>query len=135
MPNIGAVLRDEIGRLSRRTTKTFYSPLKRDVANLKRTVTEQRRAIEMLTRNNARLLADLNSRIANPPEVPAGEAERVRISPRIIKAQRVRLGLSQDKFAKLLGVSGHSVFLWEHAKATPRSKVKAGLAAVRQLTT
>lgn len=133
MPNLGAVLKDEIRRLSRRSTKPLYMPLKRDVAELKRIVVDQRREIENLKRNNTRLLADLNSRIARLPEVPQQEAEHVRISPRIIKAQRTRLGLSQDEFAKLLGVSGHSVFLWEHEKAAPRPKVKAAFASVRNL--
>jgi DNA-binding transcriptional regulator YiaG len=132
MPNIGAVLREEIGRLSRRTTKVFCSPLKKDVAALKHVVIEQRRAMQKLERDNTRLIKDLNARIVCLPEVSPQDAHKVRISPRIIKAQRTRLGLSQDEFAKLLGVSGHSVFLWEHAKANPRPRVKAGFAAVRQ---
>lgn len=133
MPNFGVVLKEEIGRLSRRTAKVFYVPLKKDVAELKRVVVQQRRAIQKLERDNARLVADLSSRIARLPEVSAQDAEHVRISPRIIKAQRNRLGLSQDEFAELLGVSGHSVFLWEHEKSTPRPKIKAAFAAVRQL--
>lgn len=133
MPNIGAMLKEEITRLSRRSTKNIYVPLKKDVAELKRVVVEQRRTIERLAKDNVRLVADLNSRIARLPEVPQQQAEHVRISPRIIKAQRTRLGLSQDEFAKLLGVSGHSVFLWEHEKAAPRPKIKAAFAAVRQL--
>ena len=133
MPNIGAVLREEITRLSRRTTTVFCAPLKKSVAGLKHIVVAQRRAIEKLAQDNARLIADLNSRIARLPGITEGQAAHVRISARIIRAQRARLGLSQDEFAKLLGVSGHSVFLWEHSKATPRPKVKAGFAAVRQL--
>lgn len=133
MPNIGAVLKGEITRLSRRTTKAFYSPLKKDVLELKRIVITQRHTIARLEKDNLRLVADLNARIARLPEVPASEAEHVRISPRIIRAQRSRLGLSQDEFARLLGVSGHSVFLWEHDKAVPRPRVKTAFAAVRQL--
>lgn len=133
MPNIGAVLKEEIARLSRRSTKSLYIPLKKDVAALKHVVVEQRHAIEKLARDNARLVADLNSRLARLPDVPASEAQHVRISPRLIKVQRNRLGLSQDEFAHLLGVSGHSVFLWEHARTIPREKIKTRFAAVRQL--
>lgn len=133
MPNIGTVLKEEITRLSRRSTKSLYIPLKRDIVALKRTVVVHRRTIEKLAKDNARLVADLNSRIARLPEVSQQQAEHVRISPRIMKAQRTRLGLSQEEFAKLLGVSGHSVFLWEHEKASPRPKVKTAFAAVRQL--
>lgn len=133
MPNIGALLREEIGRLSRRTTKAFCAPLKRDVAEVKRLVVEQRRAIEGLARDNARLVADLNARIAKLPDVPQEEARKVRISPRLILGQRNRLGLSQEEFGVLLGVGGHTVSLWEHAKVVPRPQVKPALAAIRHL--
>ena len=133
MPNIGSILKDEIKRLSRRTGKVFFSPLKRDLAKLKSIVTEQRGAIQRLERDNARLIADLNSRIAHLPEVPQEEAAHARISPRLILAQRKRLRLSQEELGHLLGVSGHTIFLWEHDKARPRAKVKAALAAVRHL--
>jgi DNA-binding transcriptional regulator YiaG len=133
MPNIGALLREEIGRVSRRTTKVFYTSLKIDVAELRHVVVEQRRAIEGLKRDNARLLADLNARIAKLPEVPQEEVQKVRISPRLILAQRNRLGLSQEEFGKLLRVGAHTVSLWEHAKVAPRPRVKPVLAAIRKL--
>lgn len=133
MPNIGTVLKDEIKRLARRSTAPQYRPLKKDVAELKRIVIQQRRAIQALQQDNKRLVADLNARIAKLPAVSDKEAQRIRLSPRIIAAQRKRLGLTQDEFGKLLNVSGHSVFLWEHEKAAPRRKVRAAFAAVRTL--
>lgn len=133
MPNIGAVLKDEIKRLSHRTAKVFYAPLKKDVVELKRVVMRQRQAIRQLERNNARLIADLHSRIARLPEVPAQDARKIRISPRIILAQRNRLGLSQEEFGRLLGVSTHTISLWEHSKTTPRQKIKTTFAAIRRL--
>lgn len=132
MPNIGAVLRDEIARLTRRSTRPTIMPLKKDVSELKRIVREQREAIFRLSRDNARLIADLTSRIARLPEVSQQQALKVRISPRLIKAQRNRLNLSQEEFGKLLGVSGHTVFLWEHKKVAPRPKIRGAFAAVRQ---
>ncbi|HAZ08886.1 MAG TPA: hypothetical protein DCZ01_10285 [Elusimicrobia bacterium] len=133
MPDIGAVLKNEIKRLSHRTTKVFYSPLKKDVVELKRVVMRQRQAIQTLERNSARLIADLNSRIARLPEVTAQDAQKIRISPRIILAQRNRLGFSQEAFGRLLGVSTHTIFLWEHSKSTPRQKIKTAFAAIRHL--
>lgn len=133
MLNIGTVLKDEIKRLSRRTARPLYAPLKKDIAALKRIVAHQKKAIHRLERDNARLIADLTSRISHLPQASEQEASKVRISPRIIKAQRSRLGLSQGEFGKLLGVSTHSIFLWEKGKSAPRPKVKAVLAVVRQL--
>lgn len=133
MPNIGTVLKEEIKRLSRRTTRPLYAPLKRDIAELKRLVSHQKKAIQKLERDNARLMKDLTSRISRLPEASEQEASKIRISPRIIRAQRTRLGLSQGEFGKLLGVSTHSVFLWEKGKNAPRPKVKSAFAAVRHL--
>jgi len=132
MPNIGALLREEIGRLSRRTMKALFVPLKKDVAELKRVAVEQRRAIDWLKRENARLVADLNARIAKLPEVPQEEARKLRVTPRLILGQRNRLGLSQEELGRLLGVGAHTVSLWEHGKVAPRPKVKPALAAIRK---
>lgn len=133
MPNLGSILKDEIRRLSRRALNPSLRPMKRDVAQLKRTAAEQKRQLAKLLRDNARLLADLNSRIATLAPVPEAEAVKVRLSPRIIAAQRKRLGLTQTEFGKLLGVSGHSVFLWEHEQVAPRRGVRAAFAAMRRL--
>ena len=110
MLNIGTILKEEIKRLSRRTTRPLYALLKQDIAELRRIVRNQKKAIQKLERDNARLMADLTSRMARLPAAPETEVQKVRISPRIIKAQRARLGLSQREFGKLLGVSTHSVF-------------------------
>ncbi|NCQ35049.1 hypothetical protein GW813_08255 [bacterium] len=133
MPNLGTVLKEEIKRLSRRSTAALHRPLKKDVAELKRVVAQQKRVIESLRRDSRRLMADLNGRIAKLPAVSEKDAQRIRLSSRIIASQRKRLGLTQDEFGNLLGVSGHSVFLWEHKKASPRRKVKAAFAVVRTL--
>ena len=48
-----------------------------------------------------------------------------------MKAQRSRLGLSADAYGKLVGVSGSTIFNWEHQKARPRKAQLAALVAVR----
>ena len=133
MPDIGTVLKDEIKRLARRSTRPLYGPLRKDVAHLKHQLAEQKRLVLRLARNNADLMADLRTRLAAPPAISEQEARKARISPRLIRAQRERLGLSREDFAKLLGASAHSVFFWETDRAKPRKKVKAALAAVRRL--
>lgn len=133
MSNIGTVLKEEITRISRRSTRPIINPLRRDVIELKRLAREQRETIKRLERDNGRLIADLHSRIAHLPAISPQDAAHVRISPRLILAQRNRLGLSQEEFGKLLGVSSHTIFLWEHAKVDPRPRVKPAFAAVRHL--
>jgi DNA-binding transcriptional regulator YiaG len=133
MPNLAAVLKAEIIRLARRSTRPLYVPIKKDVSALKRALVQQRRALAQLARDNARLVADLNTRLATPSIVSDAEIQHARISPRLIKAQRTRLGLSRDAFAKLVGVTGGAVLAWEGGKSKPRAAAKAALVAIRKL--
>ena len=69
MPNLAAVLKAEIARLSRRALRPLYVPIKKDVAALKRALAEQKRLVTRLPKDNARLVADLNTRLAAPPSI------------------------------------------------------------------
>jgi len=60
-----------------------------------------------------------------------GAIEKVRYSAASVKAQRKRLGLSAEAFGKLVGVTGHTVYKWEHGASRPRSAQLAAFAAVR----
>ena len=48
-----------------------------------------------------------------------------------MKAQRQRLGLSAADYGRLVGVSGLTIYNWEHDKARPRKAQLAALVAVR----
>jgi len=133
MPNIGAILKDEITRLARRSTRSQYAPLKKDVVVLKHAVAQLKRQNHKLLRDNALLMAEMNSKLAKLPSVPEAEVKKTRISPKLIKSKRKRLGLSREDFGKLLGVSSASILAWEMGRSRPREKVRAGLAAVRKL--
>jgi DNA-binding transcriptional regulator YiaG len=133
MPNIGAILRTEITRLARRSIRPLYVPIKKDVAALKHAMAEQKRLVARLAKDNARLVADLNTRLAAPPTASEDEVKHARLSPRLVKSQRARLGLSRDAFAKLVGVSGGAVLAWEGGRSKPRAAAKAALVAIRKL--
>ncbi len=57
--------------------------------------------------------------------------EKVRYSARSVRAQRKRLKLSAADYGKLVGVSGLTIYNWEHGKVRPRKAQLAGLVAVR----
>ena len=133
MPNLAAVLKAEIVRLARRSTRPFYVPLKKDIVALKHALTQQKRLTSQLQRDNARLLADLNNRLAVPSTASETEVQHARMSPRLIRSQRARLGLSQDAFAELVDVSAGAVMAWESGRSKPRAAAKAMLVAVRKL--
>ena len=129
MPNIGAVLREEISRLSRResrsqvdTTKKATAQHRRDIAVLKRQVAQLQRQVALLSRKV----------LGAAPAVSSGPtAKRVRFVAKGLRSQRNRLGLSQTDLGTLLGVSAQSIYNWESESARPRNEQLAKLAALR----
>ncbi len=82
-----------------------------------------------LTRQVAFLRRQEQKRVAAQPPVEA--AEQVRFSPKWLKAHRQKLGLSQEDYGKLAGVSGLTIYNWENGKTKPRQQQLAGWAAIR----
>jgi DNA-binding transcriptional regulator YiaG len=130
MPNIGAVLKQEIARLSRKevrgqvtTTKKASAQYRRDIAALKRQVAALAKQVAMLAkRPRAVEAAGL-----------ADDGHRTRFSAKGLKSHRAKLGLSAGDYGKLVGVSAQSVYNWETGKASPRAGQRAQLAALRSL--
>ena len=125
MPNIASVLKEEICRLAKKEvklqvgkTQRASAQYRRDIANLKRQLGQQEREIKLLKKQG---------------QTPKEEEplESVRFSARSVKAQRSRLGLSAADYGKLVGVSGLTIYNWEHGKAKPRKAQLAALVTVR----
>ncbi|MFH2203118.1 MAG: hypothetical protein ABIJ96_08400 [Elusimicrobiota bacterium] len=133
MPDLSTILKSEITRLARRAIHPINAALKKDVAWLKHQAAAHRRQIAQLRHDNQRLMTDLNEKLKAPPKATEDEMKHARISPRVIRAQRKRLGLSRENFGKLLRVSGQSVLVWEGGKAKPREAARAALVAIRKL--
>jgi len=126
MPNIAGVLRQEISRLAKKEVKAQVgktqrasAQYRRDIANLKRLLSQQEREIKVLKRQNGQ-----------PPKEDE-PLDTVRFSARSVKAQRSRLGLSAADYGKLVGVSGLTIYNWEHDKSRPRKAQLAALVTVR----
>ena len=126
MPNIAAVLKDEIRRLAKKeikaqvgTTKQAVARYRSEIANLKRSLTQQEREIKLLKKQQGQ------------PQVEEELSENLRFSARSVKAQRSRLGLSAENYGKLVGVSGLTIYSWEHGTSRPRKAQLAALVAVR----
>jgi DNA-binding transcriptional regulator YiaG len=130
MPNIAAVLKEEISRLARRE-------LKGQVQGMKKASAQYRRNIAALKRQVSKLQSQvtlLQGKVLNhSAEAQAEPVKRVRFVPKAIRSQRERLGLSAEDFGKLVGVSAQSVYNWEHETARPRTGQLAALAALRQM--
>jgi DNA-binding transcriptional regulator YiaG len=129
MPNIAGVLKEEICRLAKKEVKAQVgktqkaaAQYRRDIAKLKRALSQQEKEI--------RLLKKLTQQ-QGQPQTEQSEMESVRFSARSVKAQRQRLGLSAADYGKLVGVSGLTIYNWEHEKARPRKAQLAALVAAR----
>ncbi len=128
--NLAGILKDAMRRLARKEiraetgkTRTAVAQYRRDIARLKREVQSQRREIAFLKTQEQK-------RLGQQPTA-AEPKEKVRYSARSVRAQRRRLKLSAADYGKLVGVSGLTIYSWEHGKSRPRKAQLAGLVAAR----
>lgn len=136
MPNIAKILRDEIQRLARREAKAAAAPLKKDNADLKRAVADLKRRTVQLERAGKRFVSQAEKVEKTAPPAAEDDVSKARITAKMVKSIRARLGVSQADFAKLVGVSRLTVYQWEAKKGRLqfRGNGKAGIVAVRHVT-
>jgi DNA-binding transcriptional regulator YiaG len=133
MPNIAAVLRQEICRLAKREIKSQTSSTKQAVFQYRRDLARMKRQLREQAKELAFLKAQEQKRLGRPPVKEEESLESVRFSSRSVKAQRHRLRLSAADYGKLIGVSGLTIYHWEHGKVRPQKDRLAALVAVRGL--
>ena len=130
MPNIAAVLKDEIRRLARKEIKTYTGGTKRAVAQSRREIAQLKRLVLEQQKRLAHF-ASRKHQVTAGAEVEEDPLAGTRFSSRSVRAQRGRLGLSAEDYGALVGVSGLTIYHWEHGKARPRKSQLAALIAVR----
>ena len=131
MPNIGAVLKQEIARLSRREIRGEVEATRKASAQYRRHIAALRRQVATLERQ----VALLSRRVANGSvPMPASDSTRkFRFVAKGLKSHRARLGLSAGEFAKLVGVSAQSIYNWEQGHASPRPAQVEAIARLRSI--
>ena len=133
MPNIAAVLKDEIARIARKEARAQTAEFKKASAQYRTHIAALRRRIEDLERQVKRASKAGAKNGPAPEEEDDGDAQSTnrRFSATRLAAQRRKLGLSAADFAALIGVSGQSVYKWEHGEARPRARQLEAIAALR----
>ncbi|MEW6703342.1 MAG: helix-turn-helix transcriptional regulator [Pseudomonadota bacterium] len=130
MPNIAAVLKEEIARVARKAVR-------HEIESLKKTVGAQRSQIAQLKRllqEQQRLLRAKAKAAPNGAQAPADmPQEKLRFSAARLAAQRKRLDLSAQEFGRLVGVTGHTVYIWESGKSRPTAEKLAAIASLRKI--
>jgi len=129
MPNIGALLKEEISRLSRKETRSQLEALKRASAQYRQGIAALRRQVLALEREVARLSRRQGGQVTAP--APEEAAPKVRFSAKWLRSARERLGLSAADYGKLVGVTAQSVYNWERGATEPRGAQLQAIAEVR----
>jgi DNA-binding XRE family transcriptional regulator len=131
MPNIAAVLREEIIRLARKEIRNQTNVLRKasvqyrkDIAEMKRRVSDLRRKVSPLEKQVLQ---------SAPSQATEVDAERVRFTAKGLRSQRKRLGLSAANCGKLIGVTGQTIYSWEAETSRPRKSQLACIASLRHL--
>lgn len=130
MPNLATVLKDEISRLARKEVRSQTEKIKRASTLHRRDIAAMKRQITQLERQ----VALLGGKVLGAPATPDTEEEngtRLRFTPKGLRSQRKRLGLSAGDYALLVGVTPQSIYNWERASSRPRKGQIATLAALR----
>ena len=130
MPNIAVVLKGEIARIARKEIRAETQEFRKASAQYRAHIAALRRRIDDLERQLKRV-GKSNGRASAPAAEEEDQGTPRRFSAARLAAQRNKLGLSAADFAALLGVSGQSVYKWEHGESRPRARQLEAIAALR----
>ena len=128
MPNVNAVLNEQIRRLARREIRANTKTIKRATAHYRRDIAALKRQMAQVLK----LVNTLQKQAPSQPPLPPAEAvqgARLRIDG--LKAHRARLGLSAKDYGTLMGVSSLTIYNWESGKSKPRRSQLPRIVAVR----
>jgi transcriptional regulator with XRE-family HTH domain len=124
MPNVNAIINEQIRRLARREIRANTRSVKKATGQYRHAIAELRKQIAALTRR----LGYIEKR----PAAHAGDGAAItgpedtsRFRSVGVKAHRAKLGLSAKEYGKLVGVSALTIYHWEQGKARPRNKAAA----------
>lgn len=116
MANIASLLKAEIVRIARKEVRA-------EVESLKKTNSQHRGHIAELRREIAALQKQLRQ-VTREHVAAANETKaldrKYRFSATRLAAHRAKFGLSAADYGKLVGVSGNTIYLWEHGKSRPK---------------
>jgi len=130
MPNVAALLKQEITRLARKEVRSAAAALKKTTVQHRHAIAALRREIGRFKRELAQLARRLERQDAGS-EPQEEQGPRIRFVARGLRSLRARLGLSAADLGKLVGVSAQSIYNWEQRKARPRPAQLSALVALR----
>jgi len=127
MPDLKQILNDEIRRLARKEIKLAVGPLQANIVALRRQIAELKKSLAA----TGKTIDVIRKDSGVPAEAVEEKAPQLRLNAAGIIRIRTKLKLTQGEFARILGVSMHTISSWEKGKSYPRSGVKARICALR----
>ncbi len=131
MPNLAAVLKQEIARLARRESRSQMKGLRKASAQFRRDIARLKRDASGLSAEIARLKRGVGKAAA--PQPSDSDAATVRFRAQGVASHRKRLKISAAEYGKLVGVTGHTIYKWEHGASRPRRAQLTALASMRRV--
>ena len=131
MPNIAMVLKEEISRLARKEVRRQTQALRKASVQYRKDIAEMKRRLFDLQRKVHPLQKQVLKNASSP--ATAADTAGVRFTAKGLRSQRQRLGLSAGDYGKLVGVTGQTIYSWEHELARPRKGQLPGIASLRHL--
>lgn len=133
MPDLKQVLSEEIRRLARKEMKQAIDKLNETIISQKKLIADLQKRVKVLESNTSKK----ESSAKTERIVIAGDSATASSMPRItaskITSIRKKLGLTQAKFAAIIGVNQFSVCNWEAGKTEPRREAKELIAKLRTM--
>ncbi len=127
MPDIAGILKNEISRLAKKTVREQLHPLQSTTVSHRQQLSALKKQVAELQREVSRLSRLMPKKSPSPP----AESTKIRFVAKGLRSLRDRLGLSAEDFARLLDVSGQTIYNWESQKTTPRPAQVSAIAALR----
>ncbi|MFH1602571.1 MAG: helix-turn-helix domain-containing protein [Pseudomonadota bacterium] len=130
MPNLAVTFRQEITRLARREVRNQTQTLRKASAQYRKDIAALKRHASELKFEVARLERRVGKDVA--PSIAEEDPAKVRFSAKSVVAQRRNLGISAADFGKLIGVTAHTIYKWEHGNSRPRKAQLSAFASIRR---
>ena len=133
MANLDKLIKDEVRRLISRDMRKSSAELRRQMLALRQRVRSIEEQVKSLASRNRTLESAAKIAVEQQTEKLAEKADEIRIAGSSIRKLREKLGVSQEQFGTLVGVSSQSVYMWERKKGLLklRPQTKAKIAQIR----
>ena len=132
MPNIAAILREEIARVARKEVRAQTELLKKVSAGYRSEIIALKRRIQTMEKALRQKSKAAPKSVPTLTEAADGSAAH-RFSGKGLASHRKRLGLSAHDCGLLVGASAQSLYNWEAGSARPRARHMEAIAALRSM--